>query len=67
MKPVFRRWVLIPTILVVPVVLAVVMSSMKPEPEQHEDETLDLLVEVLRLEISALTVVCVLGRTVPWL
>ena len=53
MKPVFRRWVLIPTILVVPVVLAVVMSSMKPEPEQHEDETLDLLVEVLRLEVSA--------------
>ena len=53
MKPVFRRWVLIPTILVVPVVLAVVMSSMNPEPEQHEDETLDPLVEVLRLEVSA--------------
>ncbi|MCH7821735.1 MAG: efflux RND transporter periplasmic adaptor subunit [Proteobacteria bacterium] len=52
MKPVLRRWVLLPTIIVVPIIVTVVWISMKPEPEQREDETLDLLVDVMRLEIS---------------
>jgi RND family efflux transporter MFP subunit len=53
MKPVYRKWVLIPGIFAGALVVAGILSQMKPEPEKRDDEDLDLLVEVLPLEISS--------------
>lgn len=53
MKPVYRKWVLIPGILVGALAVAGVLSQMKPEPEKRDDEDPDLLVEVLPLEVSS--------------
>lgn len=52
MKPVYRKWILIPGIVVSAIGLAVVLSQLKPEPEKKNDEKPDLLVEVLPLEVS---------------
>lgn len=53
MKPVYRKWVLIPGIFVGALVVAGGLSQMKPEPEKKDDENLDLLVEILPLEVSS--------------
>ena len=50
MKPVYRRWVLIPALIIVPVAIAGLLSTMKPEPPKKETENLDMLVDVLTLE-----------------
>jgi RND family efflux transporter MFP subunit len=52
MKPVYRKFVLIPGIIVGAIALSVGMSQFKPEPPKREDEKLDLLVDVLPLELS---------------
>ncbi|MDH3339182.1 MAG: efflux RND transporter periplasmic adaptor subunit [Gammaproteobacteria bacterium] len=53
MKPVYRKWILIPGIFVGAIAIAGLLSQLKPEPEKREDEKLDLLVEVLPLELSS--------------
>ncbi len=53
MKPVYRKWILIPGIFVGAIAIAGLLSQMKPEPEKRGDENLDLLVEVLPLELSS--------------
>ena len=50
MKPVYRRWVLIPALIVLPVAIAVILSTIKPEPPKKDSENLDMLVDVLTLE-----------------
>jgi len=50
MKPVYRRWVLIPALIIVPVAIAGLLSTMKPEPPKKDTENLDMLVDVLTLE-----------------
>ena len=50
MKPAFRRWVLIPALIIVPIAVAGLLSTMKPEPPKKDNESLDMLVEVLALE-----------------
>jgi len=52
MKPVHRKWILIPGIVVGAAALAVAVSQLKPEPQKKDDEKLDLLVEVVPLEVS---------------
>ena len=52
MKPALRKFVVIPGILVVALVLMTVMSQFKPEPPKRENENLDLLVDTLTLEVS---------------
>ncbi len=53
MKPAYRKWILIPGIVVGALLIAGLLSQMKPEPEKRGDENLDLLVEVLPLELSS--------------
>jgi len=52
MKPVIRKFVVIPGILFAAVGLMMVLSQFKPEPPKRENENLDLLVETLTLELS---------------
>lgn len=53
MKPVYRKFLVIPGILLVAVGLMMALSQFKPEPAKKENNNLDLLVEVLQLEVSA--------------
>ena len=53
MKPVYRKWVLIPGIIVAAAGAAMALSQMKPEPPERENDRLDLLVEVMPLEVTA--------------
>lgn len=53
MKPVYRKFVLIPGIILAAVALAVALGQLKPEPEKKETENLDLLVEILPLEVTS--------------
>lgn len=53
MKPVYRKWIVIPGVFALALGLAAGLSQMKPEPEKSDDENLDLLVEVLPLEVSS--------------
>ncbi len=53
MKPVYRKWVLIPGIFALAIAAAGALSTMKPEPPEREGEKLDLLVEVMQLELSS--------------
>ncbi len=52
MKPVYRKFVLIPGILIAAIALAAGLAQMKPETQKRDDEQLDLLVEVVTLEVS---------------
>ena len=52
MKPVLRKFVVIPGILIAAFALMAVLSQFKPEPPKRENENLDLLVETLTLELS---------------
>jgi RND family efflux transporter MFP subunit len=53
MKPAYRKFVVIPGILLVAFGLMMALSKFKPEPPKKDNETLDLLVEILPLEVSA--------------
>jgi len=53
MKPVYRKWILIPGIVAAAAALALGLSQMKAEPPKREYENLDMLVEVLLLEVSS--------------
>jgi RND family efflux transporter MFP subunit len=53
MKPVYRKWIVIPGILVVAIGLAAGLSQLRPEAEKNDDANLDLLVEVMLLEVSS--------------
>jgi len=53
MKPAYRKFVVIPGILLVAIGLMMALSQFKPKPPKKEDENLDLLVEVLPLQVSA--------------
>jgi RND family efflux transporter MFP subunit len=55
MKPVYRKFVLIPGIVLVAVGAAVGLSQLKPEAPKRDDQPLDLLVEVLPLEVHTET------------
>jgi RND family efflux transporter MFP subunit len=52
MKPVYRKFVFIPGILIAAIALAAGLTQMKPETQKRDDEQLDLLVEVVTLEVS---------------
>ena len=52
MKPVYRKWVLIPSLIIAPVLVAGFLGTLKPEPPKKDDEKLDMLVDVLTLEPS---------------
>ncbi len=52
MKPVYRKFLLIPIILVIAAVATFGLSQMKPEAPKQEAENLALLVEVIELETS---------------
>jgi RND family efflux transporter MFP subunit len=52
MKPVYRKFVFIPGILIAAIALAAGLAQMKPETQKRDDEQLDLLVEVVTLEVS---------------
>ena len=52
MKPVLRKFVVIPGILIAAFALMAVLSQFKPEPPKRENENLALLVETLTLELS---------------
>jgi len=52
MRPVYRRWVLIPALIIVPILGAGLLSTLKPEPPKKDEPKLDLLVDVLVLEAS---------------
>ena len=55
MKPVYRRWVLTPALIIVPIAIAGLLSTMKPEPPKKDTENLDMLVDVLTLEQTSET------------
>jgi RND family efflux transporter MFP subunit len=50
MKPVYRRWILIPALIVIPMVGAWFLTTLKPEPPKKDEAKLDMLVDVLVLE-----------------
>lgn len=52
MKPVYRKWVLVPSLIIGPILVAGFLGTLKPEPPKKEDEKLDMLVDVLTLEPS---------------
>lgn len=52
MKPVYRKFVLLPGIIVGAIALAVGLAQFKPEPPKRENDKLDLLVEILPLEVT---------------
>lgn len=54
MKPVYRKFLLLPGILVGCIALSIgVFQLLKPEPPKQDEKKLDLLVEVLSLELSS--------------
>ena len=53
MKPAYRKFLVIPGILIGAFGLALGLSQLKPEQEKRDDEKLDLLVEVLPLEVTS--------------
>ncbi len=53
MKRKYKRMLSIAGLLVGAVVVAAALSTLKPEPPKKEIETLDLLVDVLKLEVSS--------------
>ena len=53
MQPAYRKFVVIPGIVIGALALAFALSQLKPEQEKRDDEKLDLLVEVLTLEITS--------------
>ena len=53
MKPAYRKFVVIPGIIIGALALAVGLSQLKPEQEKRDDEKLDLLVEVLPLQMTS--------------
>jgi RND family efflux transporter MFP subunit len=53
MNPVYRKWLVIPGIILVGVGLSYGLSQLKPEAPQKESDRLDPLVEVMRLETSS--------------
>ena len=55
MKPAYRKFVVIPGIILVALALAMGLGQMKPEQPKRDAEKLDLLVEVLVLEVSTET------------
>ena len=50
MKPVYRKFLLIPIILVIAGLATFGLSKMKPEAPKQEIENLDLLVDVIELK-----------------
>jgi RND family efflux transporter MFP subunit len=52
MKPVYRKFLLIPIIFVIAGLATFGLSKMKPEAPKQEAENLDLLVDILELKIS---------------
>jgi RND family efflux transporter MFP subunit len=52
MKPVYRRWILIPALIIVPMVAAWFLTTLKPEPPKKDEPILDALVDVLVLETA---------------
>jgi len=52
MKPVYRKFVLIPGIFAGAIALALGLAQLKPEPPERDEGKLDLLVEVMPLEVS---------------
>lgn len=52
MKPAYRKFLLIPGIIVGSIALSVGIWQLKPEPPKQNQEKLDLLVEVVSLELS---------------
>jgi RND family efflux transporter MFP subunit len=53
MKPVLRRFVLIPGMLAIAVAIAMTLSQLRPEQPKRQEQDLDLLVEVLPLEVTS--------------
>jgi len=53
MKPVYRKYLVIPGIIIGAAALAFGLSLMKPEQPKRDNEQLDLLVEVLPLEVHS--------------
>lgn len=53
MKPVYRRWILIPALIIVPIIAASFLATLKPEPPKKDEPRLDMLVDVLTLERAA--------------
>ncbi len=53
MKPIVRKFVLLPGVIFVAIGIAVGLSQLKPEPEKKEIGRPDLLVEVLSLQASS--------------
>jgi RND family efflux transporter MFP subunit len=52
MKPAYRKFLLIPGIVVGSIALSVGMLQLKPEPPKQNKEKPDLLVEIVQLELS---------------
>jgi len=52
MKPVYRKFLLIPIMLTIAAGAAFVLSQMKPEAPKKDVENLDLFVEIIELETS---------------
>lgn len=50
MKPVYRRRILIPALILVPIGLVAVLTNLRTPPQKKEVENLDMLVETLTLE-----------------
>ncbi len=53
MKPVYRKFLLIPGIVVGCIALSIAALQLKPEPPKQDKKKLDLLVEVVSLELSS--------------
>lgn len=53
MKPAYRKFVVIPGVIIGAMALAFGLSQLKPEQEKRDDEQLDLLVEVLPLAVTS--------------
>lgn len=50
MKPVYRRWILIPALIIIPIGLMIGLTNLRSAPPTKEPENLDMLVETLTLE-----------------
>jgi RND family efflux transporter MFP subunit len=50
MKPVYRRWILIPALIIVPIAVVFAVLFLRSPPPKKEPENLDPLVEIQRLE-----------------
>ena len=53
MNPVYRKWLVIPGILLVGVGVSYGLSQMRPEAPEKESDRLDPLVEIMRLETTS--------------